>query len=171
MAINNAGIGHAMGKLPEVSLADAERVLRVNLLGVFLAMKYQLPVMERQRSGSILNVSSAAGLVGAPQMSVYAASKHGVVELTKTATAEFASKGVRVNAICPAFAATPMVDDLLAVIRRDGAAAKARLTDAIPMRRIAEPGEIVEAMLWMLGPGASFLTGHAMALDGGLSAV
>ena len=171
MALNNAGIGHAMGKLPEVSLVDAERVLRVNLLGVFLALKYQLPVMERQRAGSILNVSSAAGLVGAPLMSVYAASKHGVVGLTRTAAAEFASKGVRVNAICPAFAATPMVDDLLADMGGDTATAKARLTASIPMRRIAEPEEIVEAMLWMLGPGASFMTGHAMALDGGLSAV
>ena len=171
MALNNAGIGHPMGKLPDVSLADAERVLRVNLLGVFLALKYQLPAMERQRSGSIVNVSSAAGLVGAPLMSVYAASKHGVVGLTKTAAAEFASKGIRVNAICPAFAATPMVDGLLADMGGDSAATKARLTASIPMRRIAEPAEIVEAMLWMLGPGASFMTGHAMALDGGLSAV
>ena len=171
MALNNAGVAHPLAKLPDISAAEAGRVLRINLLGVFLALKHQLPVMARQGSGSILNVSSVAGVVGAPLMSVYAASKHGVIGLTKSAAAEFAGKGVRVNAICPAFAAPPMVDALLEGMGGAAAQTQARLLQAMPMHRMGTPEEIVEAMLWMLGPSNSFMTGHALVLDGGLSAV
>ena len=171
MALNNAGVAHPLAKLPDISAAEAERVLRINLLGVFLALKHQLPVMARQGAGSILNVASVAGIVGAPLMSVYAASKHGVIGLTKSAAAEFAGKGVRVNAICPAFAATPMVDELLEGMGGTAAQTQARLLQAMPMHRMGTAAEIVEAMLWMLGPANSFMTGHALVLDGGLSAV
>ena len=169
-ALNNAGIANPLAKLPDIPSAEAERVLRVNLFGVFLALKHQLPVMAAQGGGAILNVASVAGLVGAPLMAVYAAAKHGVIGLTKSAALEYARKNVRVNAICPAFSATPMVQGLLDAMGGGSVAALARVLAAVPMQRLAEPAEVVEAMLWMLSPANSFMTGHALALDGGLSA-
>jgi NAD(P)-dependent dehydrogenase (short-subunit alcohol dehydrogenase family) len=127
--------------------------------------------MERQGRGVILNVSSAAGVTGAPLMSAYAAAKHGVIGLTKSAAGEYARKGVRVNAICPSFTATPMVTGMLGEMRGSAEEAKARLLGAIPMRRVAEPEEIVQAMLWICSPQNSFMTGHALVVDGGLTAL
>lgn len=170
VALNNAGIAHALAKLPDIPTAEAQRVLAVDLFGVFLALKHQLPVMARQNSGAILNVASVAGLVGAPLMAIYAAAKHGVIGLTRTAALEYARKNVRINAICPAFAATAMVHDILGGMDGGVEAATARMLAAVPMRRMAEPAEVVEAMLWMLSPANSFMTGHALALDGGLCA-
>ena len=169
-ALNNAGIANALAKLPDIPSDAARRVLAVDLFGVFLALKYQLPVMARQNSGAILNVASVAGLVGAPLMAVYAAAKHGVIGLTKTAALEYARTNVRINAICPAFAATAMVHDMIGGMDGDVEAATARMLAAVPMKRMAQPAEVVEAMLWMLSPANSFMTGHALALDGGLCA-
>jgi NAD(P)-dependent dehydrogenase (short-subunit alcohol dehydrogenase family) len=170
IAINNAGIGHAPAKVTAISSETMERIIRVDLMAVFHAMKYQLKRMELQKSGVILNVSSAAGLSGAPLLSAYSAAKHGVIGLTKSAALEYAKSGIRINAICPSFAATPLVMEGLSHMRGAPEEALARMTAAIPMRRLAEPMEVVQAMLWICSPANSFMTGHALAIDGGLTA-
>ena len=126
---------------------------------------------EQGRSRAILNVSSVAGLLGAPPLSAYAAWKHAVVGLTRSAAAETARRGVRINALCPAFTNTEMVSGMVGDMRGTHDEAVARIVAALPMRRLAEPEEIVQAMLWMCSPGNSFTTGQALAIDGGLSAV
>ncbi len=176
VAINNAGVGGLLKKLPGIEVAEAERVLAVNLMGVFLAMKAQIPVMEAQfaaggRGGAILNVASVAGVVGAPMLAIYAAAKHGVVGLTKSAAGECARKGVRINCLCPAFADTAMVSEFLDEMRGDKEQALERVVSNMPMRRLADPQEVVQAMLWACSSENGFMTGHALVIDGGLSAV
>jgi NAD(P)-dependent dehydrogenase (short-subunit alcohol dehydrogenase family) len=170
VAINNAGIAHPFHRLAEIDAGTVESVLRTNLIAVFHAMKHQLKQMERQQNGVILNVSSVAGITGAPFLSIYSAAKHGVIGLTKSAALEYARFGIRINAICPSFAATPMVTEGLDTMRGTRAEAVARLTAVIPLRRLAEPQEVVQAMLWICSPANSFMTGHALAIDGGLMA-
>jgi NAD(P)-dependent dehydrogenase (short-subunit alcohol dehydrogenase family) len=171
VALNNAGIGQDFMKLRDTPTALMERILAVDLMAVFLALKHQIPAMERQGGGAILNVSSAAGLVGAPMLAAYAAAKHGVVGLTRSAAGECARKGVRINAICPAFAATAMVEDFLDQMHGGRDAAVGRIVANMPMRRLGTPAEVVQAMLWLCAPENSFMTGHALAVDGGLTAV
>jgi NAD(P)-dependent dehydrogenase (short-subunit alcohol dehydrogenase family) len=171
VAINNAGIAHLHSKFTEIDAETLERVVRIDLFAVFYAMKHQLIQMEKQRSGVILNVSSVAGIAGAPLLSVYSAAKHGVIGLTKSAALEYARAGIRINAICPSFAATPMVTESLSHMRGTPEEALARTTAAIPMRRLAQPEEVVQAMVWICSPANSFMTGHALAVDGGLTAI
>ncbi|QPC90958.1 SDR family NAD(P)-dependent oxidoreductase [Mesorhizobium sp. INR15] len=176
VAINNAGIVHGFARLPQVSSDEARRVLEVDLLGVFYAMKHQIPQMERQfkangKGGAIVNIASVAGLVGAPKLSVYAAAKHGVVGLTKSAAAEYATKGVRINAICPAHTRTAMVDGFVRVSGAPEADALAELTRGVPMKRVAEVDEITTAILFAADPANSFMTGHTLAIDGGIGAI
>ncbi|MEM9050020.1 MAG: SDR family oxidoreductase [Pseudomonadota bacterium] len=173
IAINNAGIVNPPGKTPQIAEATARAVIEVDLLGVFWALQAQLPAMEAQHratghGGVIVNIASVAGLVGAPTLSIYAAAKHGVVGLTRTAALEYARRGIRVNAICPAFARTAMVDQTLA-LAPDRAAAEAELVRGVPMRRIGETAEIVQAILWAADPANSFMTGQALAIDGGVT--
>ncbi len=170
VAINNAGIVHPFRKFTDIDGATVDRIVRTDLIAVFHAMKHQLLQMERQRSGVILNVSSIAGMAGAPLLSAYSAAKHGVIGLTRSAALEYERFGIRINAICPSFAATPMLTEGLGAARSVEEAA-ARMTAGIPMRRLAEPGEVVQAMLWICSPANSFMTGHALAIDGGLSAL
>lgn len=167
VAINNAGIGHDLARLAELDEAAFDRNIAVNLKGVFLCMRAELPQMLAQGGGAILNVSSVAGLLGAPMMSAYAAAKHGVIGLTKTAALEYAKKGIRVNALCPAFSRTPILDPLAQSGRGNTLENMAR---AIPMGRLGEPEEIVQAMLWACSRANGFLTGQAITLDGGMSA-
>jgi len=176
VAYNNAGIAHRLAKLPKLSPAEVERVVAVNLLGVLYAMQAQIPVMERQfqesgRGGAIVNIASVAGVVGAGLLSVYTASKHGVVGATKAAAAESAKKGVRINAICPAFIGTDMVAAFIADMGGSPEEAEKRLLAKVPQGRFAELAEIVQAILWAAAPANSFMTGHSLVLDGGLSAV
>jgi NAD(P)-dependent dehydrogenase (short-subunit alcohol dehydrogenase family) len=171
VAINNAGVAHAFTKITETDNATMQRMLAVNVFGVFLAMKHQLPIMERQNAGAILNVSSVAGVVGAPLLAAYSAAKHAVIGLTKSAAGEYARKGIRINAICPAFAETHMLTGMLDQMRGGAEAATLRIVSNMPMRRFARPEEIVQAMLWICSRENSFMTGHALVLDGGLSAV
>jgi NAD(P)-dependent dehydrogenase (short-subunit alcohol dehydrogenase family) len=171
VAINNAGVAHAFTKITETDNSTMQQMLAVNVFGVFLAMKHQLPVMERQNAGAILNVSSVAGVVGAPLLAAYSAAKHGVIGLTKSAGGEYARKGIRINAICPAFAETHMLTGMLDQMRGGAEAASQRIISNMPMRRFARPEEIVQAMLWICSRENSFMTGHALVLDGGLSAV
>ncbi|MBD1546338.1 SDR family NAD(P)-dependent oxidoreductase [Roseibium aggregatum] len=175
IAINNAGIGHEMAPLPSIDAATFDRVMAVNAKGVFLCMKHQLPWMKEAGQGAILNVASAAGLVGAGMLSAYAASKHAVIGLTKSAADEVARKNIRVNALCPSFAVTPLFDDMADEVAdrhgMDREDAYDRITQRIPMHRVATVDEVVQAMLWICSPENSFMTGQAVSIDGGLTAV
>lgn len=177
VAINNAGIVHDMAKLPQTPSDVARRVIDTDLMGVFYALKHQLPVMERQfreggKGGQIVNIASVAGIAGAPKLAVYAAAKHGVVGLTRSAAAEYATKGIRVNAVCPSYARTAMVTATLAQAPQEShAQALADLTRGVPMRRLAEVDEIVEVILFAADPKNSFMTGQTLAADGGITAV
>ncbi|TIS51407.1 SDR family oxidoreductase [Mesorhizobium sp.] len=176
IAVNNAGIVHAFVRLPQVTSQEARRVLEVDLLGVFYAMKHQIPQMERQfresgKGGAIVNVVSVAGLSGAPMLSVYAAAKHGVMGLTRSAAVEYASKGIRINAVCPAHTRTAMVDGFVRSTGAPEAEALAELTRGVPMKRVGEVAEIVNGILYLADPANSFMTGHSLALDGGIGAI
>ncbi len=130
-------------------------------------MKYEIPqLLKNETGGAIVNVSSLAGLLGFPGHSAYAASKHGVIGLTKSAALEYAQKGIRINAVCPAFTRTPMVDELEEA-RPD---LKGKLSRAIPLNRLGTPEEIAAAILYLCSDAASFITGHALPLDGGAMA-
>jgi NAD(P)-dependent dehydrogenase (short-subunit alcohol dehydrogenase family) len=162
-ALNNAGIVGALTLLADYPEESWDRVLAVNLKGVFLCMKHEIRQMTRQGGGAIVNTASAVGLVGAPMLAAYAASKHGIVGVTKVAALECATQGIRVNAVCPGAVRTAMLDDM---------AAKAGYTEDVlrmaePIGRVAEPEEIAEAAAWLCSSAASFVTGHAMAVDGG----
>mgnify|MGYP006427830851 FL=1 len=176
IALNNAGISHEVVKLPLIEEEVARSVFDIDLMAVFLAMRAQLPIMAEQfsktgRSGAIVNVSSAAGLVAAPLMSVYSAAKHGVIGLTKSAAAEYAKRGVRINSICPAFTKTAMVEGFFENTEQDREKAIERLTQGIPMSRMAEISEIIVGILFAADPNNSFMTGNSIAIDGGLTAV
>ncbi len=176
VAINNAGIGHDQAKTADVDSKQALMTVQVDLMGVFYGMKYQIKTMEaahaeHNRTGVILNVASLAGLGGAPTIGMYAAAKHGVVGLTKSAALEYARRGLRINAICPAFARTPMVEDGLLAAGGGGKEAEDYLTRGVPMRRLAEPEEVTRSMLWLCDPRNSFMTGQAVAIDGGTNAM
>lgn len=165
VAVNNAGIGHPLARLEDCDEQTFDRNVAVNLKGVFLCMRAELPQMVRQGGGVILNVSSVAGISGAPMLGPYAAAKHGVIGLTKTAALEYARRNVRVNALCPAYTRTPILDEL-----NTRAGTLDNMAAAIPMRRLGRPEEIVQAMLWACSRENSFMTGQAIALDGGLTA-
>ena len=182
VAVNNAGVGQNFVKLPLIPSEEARRIIDIDLMGVLYAMKHQLPVMERQgrqngdgskggakNGGAIVNLASVAGIAGAPRLAAYSAAKHGVVGLTRSAAAEYARKGVRVNAICPAFARTAMVIDTLSL--SPNKEAEAELTRGVPMRRLGEIDEIVEVILFAADPKNSFMTGQTLAADGGITAI
>ncbi len=165
-AVNNAGVEHELGSLAEFGVEDWDRIHEINLRGVWLCLKYELPRMVRQGRGAVVNVASVAGLSGAAMMGPYAASKHGVVGLTRTAALEYGRMGVRVNAVCPSAVRTEMFRRRMA--GRPDLADK--LTRASPMRRLGEPGEVAAAVVWLCSGEASFVNGHALAVDGGMSA-
>lgn len=162
-AFNNAGIEGPTARITDVTMADWERVIRVNLTGVFICLKAELEQMMKQGGGSIVSTASAAGLIGIPGAASYNASKHGVVGLTKTVALEYATKNIRVNAVCPGFIETPMLN------RVTDASAKIReqMIGAVPMKRVAAPSEIGETVAWLLSDKASYVTGVAMPVDGG----
>ena len=176
IAINNAGVAQSFVKLAQVPSDEARRIIDIDLLGVFYAMKHQIPVMEAQfraggKGGAIVNVASVAGTGGAARLSVYAAAKHGVVGLTRSAALEYAGRGIRVNAVCPSYARTAMVGDFVKLAGTGEDEALAELTRGVPMRRVAEIDEIVEVILFAARPKNSFMTGHALAVDGGIAAL
>ncbi|WP_394689597.1 SDR family NAD(P)-dependent oxidoreductase [Hoeflea sp.] len=175
VAVNNAGAVHDLMFLPQTPLNVARKIIDVDLMGVFFAMRAQLPALEKQfrdtgETSVIVNVASVAGVVGAPRLSVYAAAKHGVVGLTKSAAIEYARRGVRVNALCPSFARTAMVNDFLDKAGDEREAAEAGLVRAIPMGRLAEVDEVIAGLAFLADPASSFVTGHTLQVDGGLSA-
>ncbi|HEX6666684.1 MAG TPA: SDR family oxidoreductase [Solirubrobacterales bacterium] len=167
-SFNCAGILAALGSAADVPLAEWQKVIDVDLNGVFLCTKHQLAPMVEQGSGSILNMASAAGLIGWPGAGAYVAAKHGVVGLSKSAALEYAEAGIRVNSICPSYVLTPMVEkDLF----EDALGGDEELIGAAranhPIGRFAEPPEIAAAACWLLSDKASFVTGSAMSVDGG----
>lgn len=175
IALNNAGIGNGVVALPDIPLEDYDRVMNVNAKGVFIGMRHQIPAMAARGGGAICNTASAAGLVGSGFLSAYAASKHAVVGMTRSAADECARLNIRVNAVCPSFAATPMVEKMGDQLgERHGISrqeAYGRIAARVPMRRVADPAEVVQAMLWVCSPKNSFMTGQSIAIDGGLSAI
>ena len=164
IAINNAGIASPMKSLLETTEADMDRNFAVNTKGVFFGMKHQIPAMLAQGEGIILNVASMAGVGGAPKLTAYVAAKHAVVGITKTAALEFAKKNIRINAVCPFYSPTPLLTD------PDTSDKLAFLAQGSPMKRLGSPEEIVDAMLLIIDPNNTYMTGQSIALDGGVSA-
>ena len=170
-AFNCAGILGSLGNVGDTALEDWKRILDVDLNGVFLCTKHELRRMAENGGGSIVNMASAAGLIGWPAAAGYVAAKHGVVGLTKSAALEYAEQGVRVNSMCPSYVRTPMVDkDLFedALGNDEVLIAAARANH--PIGRFAQPEEIASACVWLLSDKASFVTGTAMSVDGGYTA-
>ena len=165
-AVNNAGIEHAPGKLAEHNDDDFDRAIAVNLKGVYLCLKYELRALLTQGFGTIVNTASVAGLGGAPTLGGYAASKHGVMGLTRTAALEYAKRGIRVTAVCPSYTNTEMVKRMAAENPR----MHDPLNNASPMQRMGEPDEIARAIAWLCSDESSFVNGQGLALDGGLTA-
>jgi len=167
IGINNAGISHPKKRLHQLDEANWDQTNGVNQKGVFLCMKYELTQMVEQGAGVILNVASAAGLMGSPFLSLYSSGKHGVIGLTKSAALEYGKMNIRVNAICPAFAKTPLVENSL---KAAGGKSRENLMAGNPMKRLGEVDEIVQAMLWACSKDNSFMNGAVVPLDGGLAA-
>ena len=166
IAFNNAGIEGAFGPIIRQSEEDFDRTISVNLKGVWLCLKYEIRQMLKQGAGgAIVNMASVLGLVGSAGVSAYSASKHGVIGLTKTAALENAKAGIRVNAVCPGFVETPMSDRTLRI-----PAARKYAVSCHPIGRLGTSTEIAQAVLWMCSDQASFMTGEALALDGGFLA-
>lgn len=165
-AFNNAGVQSPAVETADSTSEEFDRVNAINLRGVWSCMKYELCHMRKQGSGAIVNNSSLGGLVGLPGRAIYHASKHGVLGLTKSAALEYASRGIRINAVCPGTIETPMVADMLA---KEPDAMKEIMRDQ-PIGRLGQPEEIASAVLWLCSSGASFVIGHALAIDGGFTA-
>jgi NAD(P)-dependent dehydrogenase (short-subunit alcohol dehydrogenase family) len=163
IAFNNAGIEGVMAATAEAAEADFDRTLAVNLKGVWLCMRHEIPVMLARGRGAIVNCASIAGLVGFPRAGAYVASKHGVVGLTRAAALEYARSGIRVNAVCPGVIRTAMVERVF----EKQPDMEAQLAAAEPIGRLGTADEVASAVVWLCSDAASFVTGQAIAVDGG----
>jgi NAD(P)-dependent dehydrogenase (short-subunit alcohol dehydrogenase family) len=166
VAHNNAGIGGLGKPIDQHSLAEFERTMAVNTKSVFLGMKYQIPQMMKQGGGAIVNTASMVGLVGQADLSAYVASKHAVIGLTRSAALEYASKGVRINCICPGIIRTPINQKFWDEFPES----EQVWLEVLPIKRYGEPDEVAEVVAWMASDEASFMHGHAMTVDGGATA-
>ena len=166
IAVNNAGIAHPQAPSHELTESVFDQQFDVNVKGVAFGMKYQIPAMLKSGSGHVLNVSSLAGIGGAPKGGTYSAAKHAVVGLTRTAAVEYARYNVRTNAICPFFSPT----DIMKIEGLESEEDKRKLGAGSPMKRISNIDEIVNVMVLMLSPGNSFMNGQTIAVDGGVTA-
>jgi len=165
---NNAGVEGDRAFTADCQKENWDRVIGINLTGIWLCMKYEIPQMLKQGTGAIVNTSSVVGLVGYPGRPAYIASKHGVTGLTKAAALEYAQQGIRINAVCPGFIRTPFVDRALSQHSEDEAArVKQKIIEMEPIGRMGTPEEVAETVVWLCSDAASFVTGHAMAVDGG----
>jgi NAD(P)-dependent dehydrogenase (short-subunit alcohol dehydrogenase family) len=166
-AFNNAGIEEEHQRLADSDEAMFDRMMAVNVKGVWLCMKHELRQMLAQGGGAIVNTASVAGLVGAPRHAIYAASKHAVTGLTKSAAAEYGKKGIRINSVCPGVIRTPMLERALA---RDPSW-EATLVGLHPIGRLGEVDDVVNAVLWLCSDAAGFVTGHQLAVDGAMTVI
>jgi NAD(P)-dependent dehydrogenase (short-subunit alcohol dehydrogenase family) len=162
-AFNNAGIEQPVAPLTDLSIAEFDRLIAVNLRAVFLCMRSQIPAMLAGDGGTIVNTSSGAGVVGIAGQSGYCATKYGVVGMSKAAALDYASRGVRINVVCPGIIQTPMMD------RFTGGTAEGRdrVIAQEPIGRMGQPNEIADAVLWLSSEASSFVVGHALVVDGG----
>jgi len=162
-AFNNAGIEGASAITHECTEETWDKTIGVNLKGIWLCMKHEIPYMLKQGKGAIVNTASIAGLVGFQGLPAYVASKHAVVGLTKTAALEYAKQGIRVNVVCPGVIKTPMVDRMTGEKKE----AEKQFAEMEPIGRMGQPEEVAEAVIWLCSDASSFVTGDAMAVDGG----
>ncbi|MEM5497354.1 SDR family NAD(P)-dependent oxidoreductase [Paraglaciecola mesophila] len=165
--INNAGIDHDPKFMLEIDDATFHKNIAVNVNGVWYCMKQALAHMMQNGGGHVINISSVAGIRAAPTLSAYSAAKHAVVGLTKSAAVEYARHNIRFNAVCPSFIRTPMVENVLSKLDKRGQKA---LLKANPMKRLGEPQEVAGAIAWLCTAESSFMTGHTVVLDGGMTA-
>ncbi len=164
-AYNNAGVQNVIADTADATPYDFDRVVAINLRGVWNCMRFELRQMRKQGAGAIVNCSSIGGLKAAPGRGTYQATKHGVLGFTKSASLEYAARGVRINAVCPGLIWTPMVDRMVAA--GQGEALKAMET-SIPMERVGRPEEVANVVLWLCSDAASYIVGQAISVDGGL---
>jgi NAD(P)-dependent dehydrogenase (short-subunit alcohol dehydrogenase family) len=162
-AVNNAGTTGQGGFTADYDLDDWHRTITLNLNSVFYCLKAEIPVMLDQGAGAIVNVASGAGLVGFAGLPAYVASKHGVVGLTRASALEYAAQGIRINCVCPGSTRTPMLEGFMGGDEK----VEKMMRNAVPMRRLGRPEEIAAAITWLCSDAASFVVGHAMAVDGG----
>ena len=164
-AFNNAGIQNVLAETADSPRDDYDRVMAINLRGVWSCMKFELQQMRKQGSGAIVNCSSLGGLIGGAQRGTYHAAKHGVIGLTKSAALEYATRGIRVNDVCPGMIHTPMFDKMVA--EGQGEELDKMLKALVPMQRMGRPEEIADAVLWLCSSAASYVTGQSISVDGG----
>lgn len=162
-AFNNAGIEGAIGNTEQCTEENWDKTIDVNLKGIWLCMRYEIPQMLRQGSGAIVNCASVAGLIGFAGSPAYVASKHGVAGLTKSAALENAKRSIRVNAVCPGIIHTGMIDRITGGDKE----VEKKYVEMEPVGRMGKPEEVAEAVVWLCSDAASFITGHAMPVDGG----
>jgi NAD(P)-dependent dehydrogenase (short-subunit alcohol dehydrogenase family) len=165
VAFNNAGINIGVAPIAEIEEAEWHRILAINLTGVFLCMKYEIPAMKHAGGGAIVNTASVGGLIGTAGVTAYCASKHGVVGLTKSAALDHIKDGIRINAVCPGGTLTAMLEEWF----RHPEVERAAIAGT-PIGRMADPAEIARAVLFLASPESSFMVGHALVADGGLTA-
>jgi NAD(P)-dependent dehydrogenase (short-subunit alcohol dehydrogenase family) len=167
VAFNNAGVEGALGSIHDQTVENYHHIMDANVLGVFLSLKHEVAAMLQNGGGAIVNNASVAGLIGLPGAALYVASKHAVLGLTKAAALEYATRGIRVNAVSPGAIETPMFDRFTAAL---GADSHHQIAALHPMGRTGRPGEIADAVLWLCSDQASFVTGQSLTADGGWTA-
>ena len=162
-AFNNAGVEQKIAASADLTEEEWDRIVNINLRGVFLCLKHEIPLMLKQGSGAIVNTSSGAGVKGFKGLAAYVAAKHGVVGLTKAAALDYAAQNIRINAVCPGIIDTPMMD------RFSGGTSEGReqVISQEPIGRMGQPEEIANAVVWLCSDAAAFVVGHAMVIDGG----
>jgi NAD(P)-dependent dehydrogenase (short-subunit alcohol dehydrogenase family) len=164
-AYNNAGVQGVLAEIADSPRDDYDRVMAINLRGVWSCMKFELQQMRKQGSGAIVNCSSLGGLIGGARRGTYHAAKHGVIGFTKSAAMEYATYGIRVNDVCPGMMQTPMVDQMIA--EGQGEELNAMLKAYVPMGRLGRPEEVADVVLWLCSSAASYVTGQSISVDGG----
>jgi len=166
LAFNNAGVEGHSAPTHECTMENWDRTVDVNLKGIWLCMKYEIPVMLKQGKGAIVNNASIAGLVGFANIPAYVASKHGVIGLTKNAALEYAKLGIRTNVVCPGVIKTPMIDRFTGKNKE----VEKQFESMEPVGRLGQPEEVAEAVMWLCSDASSFVTGDAIPVDGGWTA-
>ena len=163
-AYNNAGVQNVLADTADTTREDYDKVMGINLRGVWSCMKFELLQMRKQGSGAIVNCSSLGGLVGGAERGIYHAAKHGVIGFTKSAALEYAPRGIRINAVCPGLIWTPMADQMVAAGQGEALDA---MVKSVPMARYGRPEEIADVVLWLCSSASSYVTGQSISVDGG----